>query len=187
MSINIKNVNGVIQINQGDGLPRCYYGGGGTSGKFYPNKINGAVTSTLGNPPIYSIVSNTTIDCTDDTYAGEEQASTSGSGSGGIFNIDIVDGSFSLVYAPYFAGWSSGKGYAVGDTVTFYGSDYGGEGVCVIRVDMLGFDGFLIEIGGDNYRVAWYDLIINNVTPTEYTNAVDLLRSLFDGTTMISL
>lgn len=185
MSIIINNINGVIQIAQGDNLPKCYYGGGGTSGKFYPNKVNGGIT-TSNVLVSYQIISNTTLDCVDDLYNTQYQVTTSGSGSNSLFNVFVQGGTITAVLPGY--SWGSGSGYAVGDTITFDGANYGGEGVCVIRVDMLGFDGFLIEIGGDNYKAAWYDLTISNVAPTTYTNAVNLLRSLFDGTTtMISL
>jgi hypothetical protein len=42
MSVIINNVNGIIQISSDvSQAPRCYYGAGGTSGKFYPIFLSG--------------------------------------------------------------------------------------------------------------------------------------------------
>lgn len=80
MALVINNINGVIEINSS----RYYYGGGGTSGKFYPS----------------------------------------------------------------------------------------------IKGDN-GFEGFLINIGGDYYEVKWEDLVIDGTSPESLLEAQNLLTILF--------
>lgn len=42
-----------------------------------------------------------------------------------------------------------------------------------------GFDGFLINIGGDSYEVKWEDLIIGGTSPESLSEAQNLLATLF--------
>lgn len=181
MALNIDLVNGAINVYETDQVPRTYFGVIGASGKFYPSGTIGAV-STNGMFA-YTIISNTTAGCDNDTYDNQSQASTSGNGSGGLFKVEIGGGMISLIQpATGVDFWSgSGSGYVVKDTITFNGSDYGGTGKCIISVDGLGVDGFLIVIGGDDYQVGWSDLVINGTSPTSLQNAQELLSTLFSS------
>jgi len=123
-------------------------------------------------------LSNDTSGCTDDIYFVQEQGSTSGMGIGAIFNIVISFGTVSTIYDQYFEAGGSGSGYAIGDTMTIYGSDYGGKGSCVIKVEVLVIDGFLINLEKDNYEVKWYNLVINGNSPTSLSDAQSMLAAV---------
>lgn len=175
MSISINNNNGIIEVSQDGNVPRSYFG---TFGKFYPSgSVSGAAT-TIG--ATFSIVSNDTSGCADAFYSSETQGSTSGIGSGAIFDMFIINGAVADVYNQNVVHMNgSGSGYLVGDTMTIYGSDYGGTGSCVVKIDALGIDGFLISLDKDIYDVRYYDLVIGGTSPTTLSGAADLLANLF--------
>lgn len=181
MALNIDLVNGAINVYEDGETPRTYFGVIGASGKFYPSGTIGAVST--GGALAYTIISNTTADCDDDIYDNQSQASTSGNGSGGLFKIEVGGEAITLIQpATGVDTWAgSGSGYVVKDTITFNGSDYGGTGECVIKVEALGIDGFLIVIGGDDYQVKWSDLVINGDSPTSLQNTQELLSALFSS------
>lgn len=61
-------------------------------------------------------------------------------------------------------------------------------GVGAIDIKQLGasvrcfkdaYNGFLINIGGDNYQVIWENLVIDGTSPTSFSQANDLLLNLF--------
>ena len=41
------------------------------------------------------------------------------------------------------------------------------------------YNGFLINLGGDNYQTNWENLVIDGTSPTSFSNANDLLLTLF--------
>lgn len=174
MSISINNNNGIIEVSQDGSVPKSYFK---TSGKFFPSgSVSGAASAITGSFPI---ISNDTSGCTDDFYNNQQQGSTSGNGSGAVFNLWINGGTIQYVAsnAPNLTE-GTGSGYVVGDTMTIYGSDYGGTGSCVVKVDALGIDGFLINFDKDVYDVRWYDLIIGGTSPTLLSDASSLLINL---------
>lgn len=174
MSISINSNNGVIEVSQDGAVPRSYFK---TSGKFYPSGSLSGQATTIG--AYFSIVSNDTSGCTDGFYSSQTQGSTSGNGSGAVFDMLINVGVIEAVYniTPIHMN-GSGSGYAIGDTMTIYGSDYGGTGSCVVRIDALGIDGLLINFDKDIYDVRYYDLEIGGTSPTSISDASNLLISL---------
>jgi hypothetical protein len=76
---------------------------------------------------------------------------------------------------------NTGSGYRVGDILTFNGEDVGGAAgtTFALKISSLEYDGFLINIGGDNYQAAWENLVIDGTSPTSFSDANDLLLNLF--------
>lgn len=174
MSISINNNNGIIEVSQTGSVPKSYFK---MSGKLYPSgSVSGQARSTTG---VFAIISNDTSGCTDDFYNYQQQGSTSGNGSGATFNIYINGGTIQFVASaqPNLTE-GTGLGYAVGDTMTIYGSDYGGTGSCVVIIEALGIDGFLINFDNDVCDVRFYDLVIGGSSPTSLSEASSLLINL---------
>jgi hypothetical protein len=100
---------------------------------------------------------------------------TSGLGTGIVFVV--VSNSGIMTEILHYPG--SGFGYNIGDIVTIEGSDMGGQGSVILKVINVLPSGFLINLGGDNYSAKWYDLVIDGTSPTSFSNANDLLLTLF--------
>lgn len=172
MSINITTSNGTISVATDDNVPRTYFGAIGASGKFYPSGTSGAIVY-YG----WDIVSNTTDGLIDGDYYDILSNTNSTSGTPNpLFYIHVGIGTINGLQILNLV-----SGYALGDLITIQGSDLGGSGELVLRVNQLVIDGFLIVIGGDHYEVKWYNLVINGTSPTDLANAQELLASLFSS------
>jgi hypothetical protein len=173
MSIAINNNNGIIEVSQDGNVPRSYFG---TSGKFYPVKLNGSIPNGVNvrsvNNGYLELISETLDNLTQPVYIQAPSNSTSGTGL--FFDIipfggDIIVDSFGQ------------SGYGIGSLVTVNGSDMeiGGTGSIVMRVINLETNGFLINIGEDNYQSIWENLIIDGTSPTSLSDAANQLAILF--------
>lgn len=174
--INLYKTNGVITVGEDTNVPITYYGKGGKSGKFYPVKLNGLIPNGVNvrsvNNGYLELISETLDNLTQPVYIQAPSNSTSGTG---LF-FDIIPFGGDIIVD------SIGQsGYGIGSLVTVNGSDMeiGGTGSIVMRVTNLEINGFLINIGGDNYQAVWENLIIDGTSPTSFSNANDLLLTLF--------
>ena len=97
-------------------------------------------------------------------------------GSGIRFYIYAIGGTG---FVPYIN--NVGKGYSVGDILTFNGEDAGGAigTTFAFKITEIEYDGFLINIGGDNYQTFWQEMNIDGDVPTSFSNANNLLLNLF--------
>ena len=175
MALNIDIVNTtVINVYETGGVPRSYFGATGASGKFYPSgTIGGFVGASNVN---FNLISNTLTGVPDASYTSVP-TTTSGSGVGLLFGIDIVSG---LLDAFFVDGTTTASGYGIGDTAIVQGSDLGGgSGELVFKVISLDIDGLLIVIGGDFYETKWNNLVVGGTSPTSLSDAQSLLATLF--------
>lgn len=174
MSISINNNYGIIEVSQDGSVLKSYFK---TSGKFFPSgSVSGQATSITG---VFPIISNDTSGCIDGLYTFQTQGATSGVGSGISFTVYINGGTIEYVgNNDTIIMQGTGSGYAIGDTITIYGSDYGGTGNCVILVNALGIDGFLINFDKDFYDVRYYDLIVQGSSSPDLTNTWSQLINL---------
>lgn len=174
MALNINIVNStIIEVYQDSNSPRYYFGALGTSGKFYPSGTVGSITggSSAG---LFEVVSDTTYDLVDNSYSDVPCEISNIDGTPFLISLDVVGGVIT-VWSPQV----NTSGYVIGDTITIQGSDLGGGGQITYKIIKLDIDGLLIVIGGDDYEVKWYDLVIGGTSPTSLQDAQSLLSSLF--------
>ena len=156
--------------------------GNGISFSFSVNQ-QGVYNLAVRNPGVdYQVGDLVTIDAVD--FDGSEDLvmeissiySYDTTGSGIRFSIFAIGGTG---FVPYIN--NAGKGYSVGDILTFNGEDIGGAIGTTFAFEITGieYDGFLINIGGDNYQTFWQEISIDGDVPTSFSNANNLLLNLF--------
>ena len=174
MALNINIVNStIIEVYQDSNYPRYYFGALGTSGKFYPSGTSGAIATSY-----LQIIENGLNNIPDGAYPGIIVSTPSSTPiSIGITTVNNIVDSNAFGISPD----PGGSGYAIGDILTINGADVvsGGSGQLSFKVTNLIIDGLLIVIGGDDYEVKWYDLVVGGTSPTSLQDAQSLLASLF--------
>ena len=175
MALNINIVNStIIEVYQDSNYPRYYFGALGTSGKFYPSGTSGALPYGVDYVANYCEV---LLDTMDGDNSASNVPSFSNSGTGATFVVSVAP----FIPTDFAIDNYAGTGYAIGDTITIEGSDVapGITGQLILKITNVLTDGLLIVIGGDDYEVKWYDLVVGGTSPTSLSDAQSLLANLF--------
>lgn len=183
--IYLYKTNGVITVGEDGNVPITYYGKGGKSGKFYTIRQQGSLIYTniaIDNNPNSSdgclVLLNSTLQQLDPNQNFSDiQSISNGNGNGATFIIGADNNGdlYQLVTQ------TVGEGYKINDIITIQGSSMNGTGIVSLQVLNVTTENFrfLINIGGDNYDVSWQNLVIDGTSPTSFSNANDLLLTLF--------